>query len=172
MKKRFILALAGSAVLLAACVSNQPRATGVQAQLQGRSGSSVSGMVTFAQAGEQLRVEVDARDVPPGEHGFHIHAVGDCSAPDASSAKGHYDPIGKPHGHFKRAEHHHAGDLPNLVANGAGVVSYSAYVEGVTLAEIVGKSVIVHADPDDYVSQPAGNSGKRIACGVITGKAD
>lgn len=152
-------------VLLAGCASQAP-APGATAELQGRSGSTVQGRVQFTQMAHAVKIEVDARNVSTGEHGFHIHEVGDCSAPDGSSAKGHYNPSGSKHGHAGQGEHH-AGDIPNLKADAAGVVRQSVELHGVMLKDLVGRSVVIHADPDDYTSQPAGNSGKRIACGVI-----
>jgi Cu-Zn family superoxide dismutase len=138
--------------------------------LEGRSGTEVRGSVTFIPAGDKVIVSARVTGLTPGEHGFHVHEVGDCSAPDATSAKGHFNPGAKPHGHHEGSEHH-AGDLPNLLAGADGNASYSAELTGVRLAEgntgILGRSVVIHADPDDYKSQPAGNSGKRIACGVI-----
>lgn len=138
--------------------------------LEGRSGSEARGSVTLIPAGEKILVSARVTGLTPGEHGFHIHEVGDCSAPDATSAKGHFNPGGKVHGHHAGGEHH-AGDLPNLVADADGNASYSAELTGLQLGEgstgILGRSVVIHADPDDYKSQPAGNSGKRIACGVI-----
>jgi Cu-Zn family superoxide dismutase len=160
------LLLATLPLALAACVS-QPAKPDASAEFQARSGSRVSGTAQLTDlGGEKLRVEVSARNVPPGEHGFHVHEAGDCSAPDASSARGHYNPLGRRHGHYDRPEHH-AGDLPNLVADAQGNVQYSTEVQGLTLNDVVGLSLVIHADPDDYMSQPAGNSGKRIACGVI-----
>jgi len=167
--KQAVLVLAVSSVFLSACATSPPPEPGASAPLQARSGSSVSGNVLLTQMGDKLRLDVTASNVAPGEHGFHVHEAGDCSAPDASSAKGHYNPSGKRHGHHDKAERH-AGDLPNLLADASGNVKYSAEVGGVTLAEVIGRSVVMHADPDDYVSQPAGNSGKRIACGVITAR--
>lgn len=154
-----------AALLLGACAS-QPPVPGAMAELQGRSGSKAQGRVQFTQLAHAVRIDVEARNVPAGEHGFHIHEVGDCRAPDASSAKGHYNPAGAKHGHAGHGEHH-AGDIPNLTADSAGVVRYSVDLRGVTLKDIIGRSVVVHADPDDYTSQPAGNSGPRIACGVV-----
>lgn len=167
--KQAVLVLAVSSVFLSACATSPPPEPGASALLQARSGSSVSGNVLLTQMGDKLRLDVTASNVAPGEHGFHIHEAGDCSSPDAASAKGHYNPSGKRHGHHDKAERH-AGDLPNLLADASGNVKYSAEVAGLTLAEVIGRSVVVHADPDDYVSQPAGNSGKRIACGVITAR--
>ena len=121
----------------------------------------------------ELRRERDKRRVSgltPGEHGFHVHEVGDCSAADATSAKGHFNPAGKPHGHHGGAERH-AGDMPNLVADASGTANLAAELSQLTLGNdangIAGRSVVIHADPDDFKSQPAGNSGKRVACGVV-----
>lgn len=157
-----------SAVLLGACATSPvgPMAT---AELQARSGSAVSGKVRFTEVNGRLRVDAQVAGLTPGEHGFHIHEVGDCSAPDASSAKGHFNPQGKMHGHHAGSERH-GGDMPNLVANADGVARFSGDIEGLTLSGmtgIIGRSVVIHADPDDYKSQPAGNSGKRVACGAV-----
>jgi Cu-Zn family superoxide dismutase len=103
-----------------------------------------------------------------------VHEAGDCSAPDASSAKGHFNPAGRSHGHHGGSERH-AGDMPNLVADASGNATLSAELDMMSLTEgpagILKRSVVIHADPDDYKSQPAGNSGKRIACGVIRATA-
>ena len=109
---------------------------------------------------------------PNGSHGFHIHEKGDCSAVDASSAGGHFNPAAKPHGRVTNPQHH-AGDNDNLVANAEGVATVNAHFSGVVLGggganDVIGKAVVVHADPHDYTSQPAGNAGARIACGVIS----
>jgi Cu-Zn family superoxide dismutase len=107
---------------------------------------------------------------PGQEHGLHIHEVGDCSSGDGMSTQGHFNPQGKPHGHHGSAERH-AGDLPSLKANKAGRANVQVDVDGITVtpgpASIVGRGLIVHADPDDYKTQPTGNAGARIACGVI-----
>ena len=154
-----------SAALLGACATpaGGPSAS---ADLQARSGSAVSGKVSFSEAGGKLRVEAQVSGLTPGEHGFHIHEKGDCSAPDASSAKGHFNPAGKAHGHHASNDRH-GGDLPNLTADARGEARFAADLPGLTRDEIYGRSVVIHADPDDYKSQPAGNSGKRVACGVI-----
>lgn len=157
-----------AAGLLAACATT-PSGPAASATLAARSGSTVSGSVNFVEASSGLRIEAKLAGLTPGEHGFHIHEVGDCSAADASSAKGHFNPAGKAHGHHG-GEEHHGGDMPNLVANAQGEATYSFELKGVALSGpngVVGRSVVVHADPDDYKSQPAGNSGKRVACGVI-----
>lgn len=154
--------------MLAACQS-MPPAGGVQARLESRSGSNVSGTVSFAQSGDAIVVTASISGLKPNaEHGFHIHEKGDCSAPDASSAGGHFNPAASAHGH--RGAAHHEGDMPNIKADGAGDARYEARLEGAKVSDaqgIVGRSVVVHRDPDDYKTQPAGNSGPRIACGLI-----
>lgn len=171
-----VLAASGI-LLLAGCASNTPTAPAdraASATLEPRSGSSVMGVVSFNARGDKLYVDARVSGLTPGEHGFHVHEAGDCSAPDAASAKGHFNPAGKTHGHHGGAERH-AGDMPNLRADASGSASFSGELAQLTLGNdangIVGRSVVIHADPDDYKSQPAGNSGKRVACGVIRATA-
>src|SRR5574343_1241941 len=133
MKTRAGLALSAlSAALLGACATPAagPMAS---ADLQARSGSAVSGKVTLTETNGRLRVEAQVAGLTPGEHGFHIHEIGDCSAPDASSAKGHFNPAGKSHGHHASPEHH-GGDMPNLVANAIGEVRFSSEIVGLSLS--------------------------------------
>ncbi len=162
--------LSGCSYLPTHLPGNQPV---LLAMLEPRSGSQVSGRVSFKPVGDKLLVEAYVTGLTPGEHGFHVHEGGDCSALDASGAKGHFNPAGMPHGHHHRMHYtqRHAGDLPNLVADASGQAYYRAEVTGLRVdgsaLGLIGRSVIVHADADDYQSQPAGNSGRRIACGVI-----
>jgi Cu-Zn family superoxide dismutase len=142
------------------------------AELKPTQGNTVAGKVEFKQSGTQVRVKVDLTGLAPGsEHGFHVHERGDCSAPDAMSAGGHFNPSGNPHAHFSQSKRH-AGDLANLKAGTDGVAHYSFESEllsvGSGSGDVIGHSVVVHRDPDDYQTQPAGNSGPRLACGVIT----
>jgi len=100
-----------------------------------------------------------------------VHEKGDCSSPDAMSAGGHFNPGGSPHGNFEAATHH-AGDLPSLKADAGGTVKFDFATRSLTVGDkgpndVVGKGLIVHRDPDDYTTQPTGNSGPRIACAVI-----
>lgn len=165
-----ISCFAAATSLLAACGTMQTTGPRAEATLEPRSGSTVTGTVSFQTVGQKLRVEANVAGLTPGEHGFHVHEVGDCSAPDASSAKGHFNPAAKAHGHHGGSERH-AGDMPNLVADGSGKATLSAELDMLSLTEgpggILKRSVVIHADPDDYKSQPAGNSGKRVACGVV-----
>lgn len=155
--------------LFAGCATpgNAPVA---KAEMIGRSGSAVSGTVSFQEVAGGLRIQANITGLMPGEHGFHIHEVGDCSAPDASSAKGHFNPDAKTHGHHATMNRH-AGDMQNLIADTQGKAVYDQTITGLALngaSGILGRSVVIHADPDDYKSQPAGNSGKRVSCGVIS----
>ena len=159
----------GAVLLLAGCqlFSSAPRHAA--ASLSPTRGSSVAGEVTFDQVGDRVRVDARVTGLPPNrEYGFHIHEVGDCSAPDASSAKSHFNPYGKPHG---LGPERHAGDLPALKADAQGRAHLVVDLDIITLgkgpAGVVGRSVVVHARPDDYRTQPTGNTGARVACGVI-----
>ena len=158
-------------VLLAACQSTPDEAPRATAALQPTKGHKAFGEATFEQAGDKVRVVVFAQNLPPErEVGFQIHEAGDCSSGDGMSAKGHFNPHGKPHGDPKSAERH-AGDLPSLKAGKDGRAKLDVTIDQVTLtpgpASIVGRGLIIHADPDDYKTQPTGNAGARIACGVI-----
>ncbi len=165
-----IAGIVAASSLLVACASMDAGGPKAAATLEPRSGSSVSGTVSFQAVGQKVRIAASVAGLTPGEHGFHIHEAGDCSAADASSAKGHFNPAAKSHGHHGGTERH-VGDMPNLVADSSGKATLSAELDMLSLTEgpagILTRSVVIHADPDDYKSQPAGNSGKRVACGVI-----
>lgn len=166
-----LLGAALSAVLLAACQSVPSDGPRASAHLEPTKGNRTSGTVSFTQVGDKVHVHAVVTGlVPNREHGFHVHEVGDCSSGDGMSTKGHFNPYGKPHGHFGSAERH-AGDMPNLKADAQGHAEARFAVDVMTVtpgpASIVGRGLIVHADPDDYKSQPTGNAGARIACAVI-----
>lgn len=167
-----LVLLPAFAVLAAACATTPAPAPGARAAMAPTAGNQASGTVTFAQHGERVRMVARLSGLPAGPHGFHIHEKGDCSAPDATSAGGHFNPTAKPHGNPAGGEHH-AGDVPMLVADASGNAVLDTTLAGVTLGGgatgLVGRAVVVHKDADDFVSQPAGNSGARIACGVIAG---
>jgi Cu-Zn family superoxide dismutase len=107
---------------------------------------------------------------PSKEHGFHVHEKGDCSSGDGLSTGGHFNPTGKPHGAHAQDEHH-AGDLVSLRADANGVAKFSYTSTTISVgsgpADVIGRGLIVHRDPDDFKTQPTGNSGPRIACAVI-----
>lgn len=139
---------------------------------------SAKGTVRFRRDGDAVVVTIHVEGLSPGEHGFHVHELGDCSAPDASSAGGHLAPFAAPHG-ARGAERRHVGDLGNITADARGVataefIDSRIALQGVALqqaASILGRSVVVHEGRDDLVSQPSGNAGARVACGVV-GVAD
>lgn len=132
---------------------------------------SVKGTVEFKETDDGIEVTANIEGLKKGVHGFHIHEKGDCSAPDAKSAGGHFNPGGHKHGAPDAAEHHE-GDLGNITAEKDGKGTATLTIKGVTLGDgdtsIVGKGFIIHAKADDLKSQPVGNAGDRVACGVIT----
>jgi Cu-Zn family superoxide dismutase len=130
------------------------------------SNQNVGGDVKFVQQGDAVRVTANLTGLSPGKHGFHIHQNGDLSAPDLSSAGSHYNPHAGHHGDA-HGDPRHAGDLGNLMADGDANAKYDQTIPGLTVAELIGKSVIIHAKEDDLKSDPAGNSGGRVAGGVI-----
>jgi Cu-Zn family superoxide dismutase len=142
------------------------------AKLESKSGSTVTGKVGFMETPAGLEVTVEISGAKPGKHGVHLHETGDCSAPDAKSAGGHFNPAGSTHG-GPDAEPRHGGDLGNITAGADGKGMLTIVVHGVGIAggatSVLGKSVVIHDGEDDLKSQPAGNSGSRVACGVIEG---
>ena len=134
-----------------------------------------SGTVTFTPAGEgKVKVAYDLKGMTPGKHGFHIHEKGDLTAPDLSSAGPHFNPTKDKHA-GPEADHRHAGDLGNVEADASGNAKSSVTVTGISIAtgapdDVIGKSVILHEKADDLKSDPSGNSGGRIAGGVIEPK--
>lgn len=170
MKTSISLAAPLSLLVLAACASSPPTGPYVVATLQPTRDSSAAGTVWFVQDGADLQVTARVTGLKPNqEHGFHVHEKGDCSSGDGMSAGGHFNPTGKPHGPI--TAEHHAGDLPALKADASGRATLRMRLPGSVTAtgpeSFAGKAVIVHAMPDDYTTQPTGNSGARLACGVI-----
>ncbi|BCR05659.1 hypothetical protein DESUT3_27280 [Desulfuromonas versatilis] len=141
------------------------------AELKPTEGNEASGTLTLTEQEGGVLVVVDAKGLTPGQHGFHFHEKGDCSAPDATSAGGHFNPESTPHGAPDNpATERHAGDLGNLEAAEDGTAHYERLDPHISLSgpnSVVGKAVIVHAQADDLTSQPTGNAGARVACGVI-----
>jgi Cu-Zn family superoxide dismutase len=171
---RALVVSAVALAVLAGCQTVQnmwsggPKAT---ANLEPTKGSTVRGTVSFEQRGDKVRVTANVSGLRPnGEFGFHIHEAGDCSSGDGMSAKGHFNPYGKPHGHPGGAERH-AGDMPSLKSDASGNASATADLDIITVApgpaSVVGRGLIVHVQPDDYKTQPTGNAGARSACAVI-----
>jgi Cu-Zn family superoxide dismutase len=131
--------------------------------------SEISGTVTFTKVGRGLQVQAEIRGLAPGKHGFHIHEFGDCSSPDAMSAGAHFNPGMMPHA-GPMSTKRHVGDLGNIEADSSGRARYDVIDPAMSFYgpnSILGRSVIVHEKADDLRSQPAGDAGARIACGVI-----
>ena len=157
-------------VLLGGCATMDTgsRAT---AKLEPRSGSQVRGTVNFVQVGDTVRVTGEVTGHVKGSRGFHIHEKGDCSDPKAMSTGGHFNPRSHQHGAPTSAVRH-AGDLGNLAFDDNGVAKFDFTIGGISVSRdrpdgIVGRAVIVHMDQDDLKTDPTGNAGGRVACGVI-----
>jgi len=142
------------------------------ANLAPASGSLVSGKIALMPMNGGVHFTGEVGGLAPNSvHGIHVHEKGDCSAVDASSAGGHFNPATQPHGKVGPGAHH-AGDMDNITANADGVARVDMHLQGVTMGsgasnDVIGRALVVHAAPDDYRSQPAGNSGARVACGVV-----
>jgi Cu-Zn family superoxide dismutase len=177
------LAAAAAALLLAACgysvahttTPSDPyfeatTASRARAAIVDASGKPI-GLATFSENRLGVLVDVKVSGLAKGQHGIHIHAVGKCDGPDFMTAGAHFNPGGAQHG-FHNAKGPHAGDLPNLVVgdDGKGSLSYVdplVTLESGASTSVIGLSIVVHMNPDDEQTDPAGNSGGRIACGVI-----
>lgn len=142
-----------------------------KAEVQPLSGSEARGTVEFYLAQPSMAINVNLSGLKPGNHGFHIHENGDCGGSNAAAAGGHLNPNGSPHGDPTDADQrHHAGDLGNVRAEDDGTVKQWLRTEDLQLQGpkgIVSRAIVVHATDDDLKSQPSGESGEPIACGVI-----
>jgi len=184
----------GVALVLAACSREQPegaprepeattaapaeKATPAEpaqeaaAQVAPTQGNTVTGALALSSSPQGVHITGAIQGLKPNaEFGFHIHEKGDCSAPDGSSAGGHFNPTQAQHGN-PTGTTHHAGDMVNIQSNAEGVAQVDTTASGTTLhgdptTDVMGKAIVVHEGPDDYATQPSGNSGKRVACGVI-----
>lgn len=139
------------------------------ARLEPTQGNNARGTVRFSSESGGVRVTAEVTGLTPGDHGFHIHEQGDCSAPDATSAGGHFNPTNQPHA-APDAEARHIGDLGNLNADSNGRALLDYLDSKLTMAgpnSIIGRAVIVHAGRDDFKTQPTGDAGARVACGRI-----
>ncbi|HVT04943.1 MAG TPA: superoxide dismutase family protein [Thermoanaerobaculia bacterium] len=168
--KQVVRILPLALLLLVGC-AHAIKTPDAMATLEPRSGSNATGTVTFWDLGKgNVRVKVDMTGIPAGNHGFHVHEKGDCSALDASSAGGHFNPTSMAHG-APDVEAHHAGDFGNVTADAKGEVHTTMTTRSITLGSgtdsVIGKALVLHADRDDLTTQPSGNAGKRIACGVV-----
>ena len=178
MRPHGLLAAGLGALALAGCAPmTQAPSVPVTAvaELKNTSGQVVA-LATLTQVGGGVRVVMDARGLPPGPKGVHVHAVGACDPPGFASAGDHFNPDGKKHG-LQNTEGPHAGDLPNLTVAADGTGRLESMNERVTLGEGAnsllrqgGTALVIHSAPDDFKTDPTGNSGARLACGVIQKK--
>ena len=162
--------IVSASLLLVFVTSAQAQAA--KAVLQDRDGKE-AGTATLTEGAGEVKITLDLTGLPQGIHAFHIHETGTCEGPDFKSAGGHFNPYGKKHG-VKNPAGSHAGDLPNVTIGLDGTGRAEAAAKGVTLGEgdnslfhSGGTALVIHAGPDDEMTDPAGNAGARIACGVI-----
>lgn len=145
----------------------------IVARLEPKSGSKATGTATFTEEGTSVKLVVELTGAAPGEHALHIHEKGDCSDPEAKNAGGHWNPAMPPAAHGKWGTMpHHLGDIGNLTvaADGKGTLTMTTdkwAIGGGGANDITGKAVVIHGGVDDFKTQPTGNAGNRIACGVI-----
>ena len=173
MKRLVLTSLVVTVLALAATTAYAQSDADAVAELKNADGQ-VIGTVNLTETADGVRVTGTFSNLSAGEHGFHLHAVGKCEAPDFKSAGGHFNPEGKSHG-LDNPDGPHAGDMPNLIVGDDGTASYEYVNDRVTLAEGAsnslfdadGSAVVIHAGPDDQMSDPAGDAGARVACGLI-----
>lgn len=174
--RQSIFAVLMTSALVAACSMTGPHQGNgpmAEARLEPTRGNTASGTVMFHGRADGVQVHIRVSGLKPNqEHGFHIHEKGDCASGDGMGTGGHFNPTGKPHG--PQDGDHHLGDLPALKADANGQVDLKVHVHGLSIGSgvgnIVGRGLIVHAQADDYKTQPTGNSGARIACAVVIAK--
>lgn len=162
------LAVSAAIMVLGAATAGAQEATTATAELKNLDGQSI-GQVELRETPHGLIVTAEVTGLPEGEHGFHIHAVGQCEPP-FKSAGGHFNPDDHQHG-IENPEGMHAGDLPNLTIPASGEATVEHFAEGLALDDLSdddGSAVVIHASADDYATDPAGNAGDRIACGVVS----
>ena len=160
-------AAAAAALLLGSAVDAAP-GDKASAEMKDREGKSI-GRIALSETPHGMLLRGDLSSLPSGPHGFHIHAVGKCEAPQFTSAGGHANPTNKKHG-FEATEGPHGGDLPNLHTGADGKTAVDAFAPGVTLASLLdadGSALVIHEKADDYKTDPAGDSGGRIVCGIV-----
>lgn len=156
------------ALCITACATTPGAGAGPSAPLINASGQTI-GAVAASQATDGVAFRIHATGLPPGVHGIHVHPIGRCDPPDFSTAGTHWNPTNKQHG-LNNPNGPHAGDMPNVTVDANGAINATVVLPHATMAQLLdadGSSVMIHANADDYVSQPAGNSGAKIACAVI-----
>lgn len=187
---KLLIALAGSVAILAGCATGEqngrvavsagpntyleaPTAQRAQAGIVDSNGSPI-GSASFVEQRQNVRIEITITRLPPGTHGMHLHAIGKCDGPDFASAGPHFNPTAAAHG-VANPKGPHAGDLPNLVVGSDGrgtLVAFTSLVDlapgaSQSLLQSAGTAIVVHANADDEKTDPSGNTGGRIACGII-----
>jgi len=170
---KWVMVLAGGALLLSPLAAERAGAATTKVELRNTQGESV-GMATLEAVPDGVKIVLQAAKLPPGQHGLHIHAVGKCEPPDFTSAGNHFNPQGKKHGR-ENPDGPHAGDLPDLVVGPDGTAQAEMIAAHVSLdptgasslLQAEGTALVIHANPDDQKTDPAGNAGARIACGII-----
>lgn len=159
-----LLVFLGLGLAITSCSSQKKHYT-----IHSKSGTFTQGYIDFSQSGKEVTMTVNAYKLKPGEHAIHIHEKGDCSATDGSSAGGHWNPAGNDHGKWE-SEHFHMGDIGNLKADDNGTAQLVFKTDKWCIGcsddskNIIGKSIIIHADKDDFHTQPTGNAGGRVGC--------
>ena len=173
MKKLFIgIAALGLFIFSCKSSSTTDNSKKVSIQLEPKSGSKVQGKAVFTEKDGVVYLEAKLTGLTPGVHAIHIHEKSDCSAADAASAGGHWNPTFKKHGKWGEAEYH-KGDIGNFTSNTDGEATVLFKTDewcigcGDVTKDILGKGLIVHDKPDDFVTQPTGNAGARVACSAI-----
>ena len=154
-------------LLAAGCVTDEPKG-GAPMPLVNSAGQSIGSVRAWQTAGG-VTLRIDASGLPHGVHGIHVHSVGRCDPPDFASAGPHWNPAGRKHG-LNNPLGHHAGDLYNVTVAANGVLGEAVTIAGASMATLIdadGASLVIHAAADDYVTDPSGNSGARIACAVL-----
>jgi Cu-Zn family superoxide dismutase len=172
MKKLIVFSIVAFAIVVACKSGIDTKSNVLVINLEPKSGSNVTGTATFSEKNGIVSFEAKLSGLKPGIHGIHIHEKADCSATDATSAGGHWNPLHVKHGKWSDTEHH-KGDIGNFTANENGNATVNLKTDewcigcGDANKDILGKGLIVHANPDDYTTQPTGNAGGRVACSAI-----
>lgn len=172
MKKLIVYSIVAFAIVVACKSGTDTKSNVLVINLEPKSGSNVTGTATFSEKNGVVSFEAKLSGLKPGIHGIHIHEKADCSATDATSAGGHWNPLHVKHGKWSDTEHH-KGDIGNFTANENGNATVTLKTDewcigcGDANKDILGKGLIVHANPDDYTTQPTGNAGGRVACSAI-----
>lgn len=169
LKKFFPLMLIMLFLFSLSCGSKKNTA---KATIQSASGSTMTGEAVFEEVTGGVKMTLTVKGATPGTHAVHLHESGDCSAADATSAGAHWNPTHQSHGDRSGDGEFHSGDIANLIvdADGTGKLEATAKdwtIGGAENTNVIGKAVIIHASPDDFVSQPSGNAGAREGCGVV-----